>query len=190
MTVAAFDSLTFAKGNGEGGKEDAARSLLGDLGVGVALTLTLSVLKVATPGCGVEDSSLAGSALGLEDLGELLVVVGHHSGFRHALASDHGTTNETVNILNGSEGLLPELELDGSLKLKETSVEVTGEGVWVGEVDRVLLVTVFSGVAKVLAETLVTETAEVGFALVGLAEGECLVGDLLQGQLCSKMGSR
>lgn len=127
----------------------------------------------------MENGGLTGATLGLENLGELFVVVGHHGGLGHLLAGNHCTTYKTVNVLDTAESLLPEFELDGGLELKETSIEVTGEGIRVGKVDRVLLVTVFRSVAQILAKTLVTQATEICFALVGLAEGESLVGNLL-----------
>ncbi|WOO78589.1 uncharacterized protein LOC62_02G002135 [Vanrija pseudolonga] len=115
---------------------------------------TLGVLVVASPGGGVEDGGLL-ATLGTENLSELLVVVGHHGGLGTLLAG-----NEAVDVLDRAESLLPELELDGSLELKEASVEVTREGLGVGEVDGVLLVAILGGVGKVLAETLLAKTAE------------------------------
>ncbi|GFZ49577.1 hypothetical protein JCM24511_07697 [Saitozyma sp. JCM 24511] len=151
----------------EGGEKDAARRLFRDR------TGALGVLEVAGPCSRVEYGGLL-ATLSLEDLGELLVVVGHHGGLCRLLAGD-----ETVHILNGSEGFLPEFELDSGLELEEASVEVTREGLGVGEVDGMLLVRVLGGVGEVLAETLLAQAAEVGLALVDLAEVERAMGDRL-----------
>ena len=80
-----------------------------------------------------------------EDARKLLVVVGHHRGAGCLLS--HG--EEVMNVLNRTEGLLPELKLDGGVELREARVEVVLERVTVGQVDRVWLVRVFGDVGEV-----------------------------------------
>jgi hypothetical protein len=83
-----------------------------------------------------------------------------------------------MHILDGAEGLLPQLELNRGVELRETRVEVVLERIGVGEVDRVLLVRVLCDVGQVQTECF-AETAELDFALVFEAEFECLLSDLL-----------
>jgi len=70
-----------------------------------------------------------------------------------------------VDILDGAEGFLPELELDTRVELGETGIEVVLEGIGVGEVDGVGLVGVFCDIREVETEGL-AETSEFDFALV------------------------
>ncbi len=111
-----------------------------------------------------------------KDTGELLVVVSHHGGARSLLG--HG--EEVMDVLDGAEGLLPELELDGGIELGKGGVEVTLKGVLVGEVDGMGVVRVTGNVLEMLSEHF-AETTELGLALVLEAELESLVGDLLVG---------
>lgn len=48
-----------------------------------------------------------------EDSGQVLVVVTHHQGLGGSL----GNCQQGVHILDGSEGLLPQLQLDGHVEL-------------------------------------------------------------------------
>ena len=48
-----------------------------------------------------------------EDESELLVVVGHHLRLEDLLGQGH----ETVDVLDGLVGLLPQLHLDGGIQL-------------------------------------------------------------------------
>ena len=84
-----------------------------------------------------------------------------------------------MNVLDGTEGLLPELELDGGVELGEAGVEMVLEGVGVGEVNGVLLVGVLGDIGKMEAQGF-AETTELDLALVLEAELERLLGDLLQ----------
>jgi len=109
-------------------------------------------------------------------LGEFFVVVSHHRGARGFLSQGE----EVVDILNGAESFLPELELDGGVELREASVEMVLKDVRVREVDGVLLVRVFGNVGEMEAECL-AETTEFDFSLVFQAEFEGLLRDLLFG---------
>lgn len=84
-----------------------------------------------------------------------------------------------MDILDGSEGLLPELQLDGDFELLEPRLEEPGERVRVAKVDRVGLLSVLLRVEEVLAE-LLGQTTELGFTRVGTAEPKGLEGDLLR----------
>lgn len=159
--------LHFTKRHGKGREQDTARCLVIDN------TSSLSVLEVSSPSSSMEDSSLL-TALGLEDLSQLLIVVGHHGRL-----GTLPTRNQTVDVLNGTESFLPKLELNSSFKLKETGVKETAESLGVGKVNSMLLMAVLGSVGKILSQSLFTQTAEVGLALVNLAEIESTVGDRL-----------
>lgn len=109
-----------------------------------------------------------------EDLGKLLVVVGHHEGLGSLLG--HG--EEVVNVLDGTEGLLPELQVRGGIELHETGVQVALQGIRVAQVDGVGLVLVLGGGLQVRAKQ-VAQTTELGLALVLETELERLVGNHL-----------
>src|SRR5690606_38415449 len=78
---------------------------------------------VSAPGSGVEEVVVGDK----ENTGELLVVVGHHD----VLGLLLGEVEEGVDILNGAEGLLPELKLNGNIELLEAGVQMTLESVGV-----------------------------------------------------------
>lgn len=176
-SLAALAEKSGSDGDGEGGEEDEGRELLelGILGLvardGSAGSVERVELAVSRS---VEEVVLADA----EDLDHLLVEAGHHAGLGSALAH----ADETVDVLGGAEGLLPELELDSSVELLEASVEVSLEGVGVVEVDRVRLVRVLLGRSEVGAEGL-REATKLGLALVGEAEGESLVRNGLFGEV-------
>ena len=86
-----------------------------------------------------------------------------------------------MNILDGSECLLPKLEFDRRIQLCEASVKVVLESFRVREVDRVGLMSILRYVCEVEAESL-TKTSEFDFALVLQAESERLLRNLLQTQ--------
>ena len=54
-----------------------------------------------------------------------------------------------MDILDGAEHLLPELELDGAVKLGESRIEIVLQSVGIGEVDRVCLVRVLGDISEV-----------------------------------------
>ena len=110
-----------------------------------------------------------------EDFGELFVVVGHHGGPRRFL----GHSKQIVDILDGAEGFLPQLEFHGGVELSETCVEVMLKGVWIREIDGMLLVRIFGNVGEMEAEGL-AEATEFDFALMFETEFERLLSDLLQ----------
>lgn len=68
-----------------------------------------------------------------EDLGQLVVVVGHHAGLGSPLGG--GVDEKAVNVFDRSESLLPKLEFDRIVQLDETKVEVSSEGFDIGKVD-------------------------------------------------------
>jgi len=69
-----------------------------------------------------------GVATGKEYLGELVIVICHH-GWAGRL---FGHNEKVVDILDGAECLLPELELDGGVELGKVGVEMVLEDVQVG----------------------------------------------------------
>lgn len=96
-----------------------------------------------------------------EDESQLLVVVGH--GLRHGRLL--GQVHETVDVLDGLVGFLPQLHLDGRVELHQTSVLVQllrlGLGnAHVGDLRRQLL-----DVLEMLAQ-LVAQLAELSLAVV------------------------
>jgi hypothetical protein len=134
LTVLGVGSLTSAERYGQGAEKHATRRLFvgngwlsGGLLFGPSLLFPLGVLKVTTPSGGMEDGHGAGSArtLGLEDPGQLFIIVGHHSRLGGLLGG--WDDEEAVDVLNGSESLLPQLELDGGLELSESSVQMAGQ---------------------------------------------------------------
>jgi hypothetical protein len=175
--------------NGEGGEEDERGSLL-EIGLrrrGVVGLLALAAGNqdgglteesvVSRPSSSVEQIVLADE----EDSGELLVVVGHHDVLGGSLAE----VQQGVDVLNTSESLLPELELDGNVKLLETGLKVSLKSVWVAQVDGVHLRRVLGRGLDMVAEQL-AETSELGLASVLEAEVEglgsgALVEDLQTG---------
>ena len=84
-----------------------------------------------------------------------------------------------MDVLNGTESFLPELEFNGGVALGEAGVEMVLEGVGVGEVDGMLLVRVLGDIGEVKAEGF-AETTEFDLALVLETELERLLGDLLE----------
>ena len=112
---------------------------------------------IAPPG----SSMIEGVAAHQENLGELLVVVGHHGGAGSLL----GHSEEVVDILDGAEGLLPKLKLDGGVQLRKASIEMMLQSFWIGEIDGVDLVRILGDIGKVEAERL-TQTTELDFALI------------------------
>lgn len=126
----------------------------------------------------MEDGHGSRTTFGSEDLGELVVVVGHHASFGRPLGA--GVDEKTVNILDGSESLLPQLELDGIIQLNESQVEVSREGVDVGKVDGKGLVRVLLSVLQFLSD-LFTQSSELALSVVDLAKVESLQGDVLRG---------
>ena len=81
---------------------------------------------------------------------ELLVVVGHHGRPRSLL----GHREKVVDILDGTERLLPELELHGRVELCEAGIQMVLEGIRVGKVDGMGLVRVLGDVPEVQTERL------------------------------------
>ena len=117
------------------------------------------------------------STLSLEHPRQLLVIVGHHRGLLSLLGSRVG--EETLDVLDGSEGFLPEFEVDGRVELLESSLEVSSEDVRVREVDGVGLVGVLVDGGEILSNDF-AESSELGLSSVKDAELEGLVDDLLK----------
>lgn len=109
-----------------------------------------------------------------EDSSELLVVVGHHDVLGGSLAE----VEQGVDILDTSESLLPEFQLDGNIELLETSLQVALEGIGVTQVDGVHLRRVLGRRLDVVSEKL-TESSELGLSGVLEAEIEGLHGSAL-----------
>ena len=83
-----------------------------------------------------------------------------------------------MEILEGTERILPEIEIQGRVELREEGIKMVVEGIGIGEVDGMRLVSVLCDVGEVETEGL-AKTAEFHLALVLQAELECLLGDLL-----------
>lgn len=111
-----------------------------------------------------------------EDPRQLLVVAGHHGRTRGFL----GHRQEVVNVFDRAEGLLPQLQLNRRIELREAGIEMVLKRVGVGEVDGMGLVRVFADIRKVKSQSL-TQTTEFDLALVFQAELERLLGNLLEG---------
>ena len=109
-----------------------------------------------------------------ENASELLVVVGHHNVLGGALAE----VQQSVDILNAAESLLPQLQLNGDVQLLEAGVKVTLQSVGVAQVDGVHLRRVLGGILHMVAQEL-TQAAELGLTGVLLAELEGLQGSRL-----------
>ncbi|GKT43894.1 uncharacterized protein ColSpa_04075 [Colletotrichum spaethianum] len=169
-------------GNGESGQQHERGGLLkvvlGSRGVVSLLTLSAGdnggglAQKgvVPGPGGGVEKVVLTDE----EDTRELLVVVGHHDVLGGTLAE----VEQSVDILNGAESLLPELELNGNVELLETSLQVTLEGVGIAQVDGVHLSRVLGSGLDMVAQQL-AKSAELSLSGVLQAEVEGLHGRAL-----------
>ena len=106
---------------------------------------------------------------------QLLVVVGHHGRPRSLL----GHREKVVDILDGTERLLPELELHGCVELREAGIEMVLEGIGIRQVDGMGLVRVLGDVPEVQTKRF-AQAAELHFTLVLQAELESLLGDLLR----------
>ncbi|KAL1871998.1 hypothetical protein VTK73DRAFT_1787 [Phialemonium thermophilum] len=116
-------------GDGQGGEHDEGGGLL-QIGLGrgrvvgfLALSgrheggrLTKQVV-VSGPGCGVEEVVLPDE----EDAGQFLVVVRHHDVLGGTLAE----VQQSVDVLDAAEGLLPELELDSDIQLLKAGLQMT-----------------------------------------------------------------
>ena len=59
-----------------------------------------------------------------------------------------------MDVLDGTKSLLPQFELDRSIKLGEAGIEMMLEGIGVGKVDRVGLGRIFGYVGEVETESL------------------------------------
>ena len=79
----------------------------------------------------------------------LLVVVVGHDGRTWGLFRKR---NQTMDVLHGFEGFLPELHLDGRFQLNKTRVQMHGLGVRVIQVDGSLLMLVFVDVTQMGAQ--------------------------------------
>lgn len=169
------NTLYLTKRHSERAEQDSTGSLFVDTpGAGRS---RFGMLQVPSPGGGVEDGHGPRTPLGLEDPRQLFVIVGHHLPLQPLFGG--GEHQQPVDILDGSEGLLPELQLDGDFELLEPRLEEPGERVRVAKVDRVGLLSVLLRVEEVLAE-LLGQTTELGFTRVGTAEPKGLEGDLLR----------
>lgn len=109
-----------------------------------------------------------------ENSGELLVVVGHHDVLGRALAE----VQQSVDVLNTSESLLPQFQFDGNVKLLEASLKMTLQGVGVAQVDGVHLRRVLGGGLDMVSEKL-AESSELGLSGVLQTEVEGLHGSAL-----------
>jgi len=112
---------------------------------------------VSRPSSSVKEVVLADK----ENSGKLLVVVGHHDILGRSLAE----AKKSMNILDTSESLLPELELYSDIELLETCLKVSLESVGVAQVDGVHLRGVLGSGLHMVSEEL-AEAAELGLASV------------------------
>ena len=83
-----------------------------------------------------------------------------------------------MDIFHRTEGLLPEFELHGGIKLRKASVEVMLKRIGILEVDRVRLVRVLCDVGEVKAQSL-AKTSKFDLALMIETKLESLLRDLL-----------
>lgn len=157
-----------AYGNGESADEDLSGKTAHFL-VGSA-TYASDDGVIATPCCGMIQSVAAGE----EYLCEFFVVICHHSRAGGLLCH----CEEVVDVFDGTERFLPELELDRGIELCEAGVEVMLEDLRVGQVDGVSLVCILCDVGEVETESL-AQTTELDLALVLETEAEGLLCDLL-----------
>ena len=102
-----------------------------------------------------------------EHLGELGKVRRHHLGIGRPLQDDA----QAVDVLDGAERLLPQLKLRRGLQLLKSGLEVVLLGLGERQIGPVALVAVLHQVRQVVAQNL-AQTAELGGALVGDAEGK------------------
>lgn len=120
---------------------------------------------VPRPGSSVEKVVLANK----ENSGELLVVVGHHDVLGRALAE----VEESVDVLNTAESLLPQLQLDGNIQLLKASLKVALQGIGLAQVDGVHLRRVLGSGLHMVTEEL-AESSELSLACIFEAEIESL----------------
>ena len=109
-----------------------------------------------------------------EDLGQFLVVVGHHD----ILCRSLGQSHEHVNILDTSESLLPQLQLVCDVQLSKPGLEMSLQGLGLIEIDGVHLGAVFVSVLDVIAEEF-AESSELSLPRVSQAEVEGLMSGAL-----------
>lgn len=81
-----------------------------------------------------------------------------------------------MGVLNGLEGLLPQLKLDSNVELLEAGVQMALKSIGVAEVDGVHLGRVLGGILEMVTEQL-AQSAEFGLAGVTETELEGLEGD-------------
>jgi hypothetical protein len=125
---------------------------------------------VSRPSSSVEEVVLADK----ENSGKLLVVVGHHNILGRSLAE----AKKSVNVLDTSESLLPELELYSDIELLETCLKVSLESVRVAQIDGVHLRGVLGSGLHMVSEEL-AEATELGLASVLETKVKCLGGGAL-----------
>ncbi|KAF1731845.1 hypothetical protein CRV24_008035 [Beauveria bassiana] len=82
---------------------------------------------VSGPSSGVEQVVLTNE----KDAGELFVVIGHHDVLGGTLAK----VEQSVNVLDAAEGLLPEFKLNSNIQLLEAGLEMALQSVGIVEVD-------------------------------------------------------
>lgn len=164
-------------GDGESRKHDERCGLL-ELSIRRRWVIRLLALATGNQHGGLAEKSVVlGPSSSMEEVvladkensGKLLVVVGHHDILGRSLAK----VKESVDVLNTSESLLPELELDSDVKLLEAGLKMSLKSIRVAQVDGVHLRRVLGGGLDMVAEQL-TETAELGLASVLEAEVESL----------------
>ncbi|KAH8716090.1 hypothetical protein HC256_004871 [Beauveria bassiana] len=126
-------------GNGEGRQKDERGSLL-KISLGGRRVVSLLALTggnknsrvakeviVSGPSSGVEQVVLTNE----KDAGELFVVIGHHDVLGGTLAK----VEQSVNVLDAAEGLLPEFKLNSNIQLLEAGLEMALQSVGIVEVD-------------------------------------------------------
>jgi hypothetical protein len=125
----------------------------------------------------VEDSHGAGTTFGDENLGQLVVVVGHHASLSSPLGS--GVDEKAVNVFDGTESLLPKFEFDRVVQLNESKVEVSSQGVDIGKVDGKGLIGVLLSVLQLFSD-LLAQSSELATSVVDFAEVKRLQGNVLE----------
>jgi len=84
-----------------------------------------------------------------------------------------------VDIFNRTKSLLPQLELDTSIKLGETRIEMVLESIRVGKIDGMWLVGIFGNIRQMKPKSF-AKASEFNFSLMLEAEFECLLCNLLK----------
>jgi len=117
---------------GEGGDSKSRNEQRGSNTSKVLLLAVASLKhkgKVLAPGSGMEKVVVGNK----ENASQVLVVVSHHNRLNGTL----GVVKQSVNILDGSKGLLPQFELNSDVELAKAGIEVSLKSVGIRKVNGV-----------------------------------------------------